>query len=76
MKTILSYCLKCRKKGDCKNLKIVKTNEGKLMNLSKCAMYYRKKSIFIKALEASELLSGLALKTLLGKIPLVSPILF
>ena len=32
---MLSYCLKCRKTTECKNLKAVRTKNGKVMLLSK-----------------------------------------
>ena len=41
------------------------------MFLSKCAVFHSKKSRFIKNQEASELLSGLGLKTPLSKIPIL-----
>ena len=37
-KTMLSYCLKCRKNTKNINPKISKTNNGKIMLLSKCAI--------------------------------------
>ena len=32
------YCLKRRKNTECKNLKIVKTKNGRIMLLSKCGV--------------------------------------
>ena len=46
--TWLCYCLKCREKTDSENPRVIKTNKGRLMILSKCAMYDSKKSKFIK----------------------------
>ena len=46
------------------------------MLLSKCAVCDSRKSEFIKEYEASGLLSSLAIKTSLSKIPLVGPLLF
>ena len=46
------------------------------MLLSKCAVYNRKKSKFIKQQGASGLSGSLRLKTPLSKSPLVGPLLF
>ena len=73
---MLSYCLKCRKNTESKNPKVVKTKNGRIMLLSKCAVCDSKKSKFIKQQEASGLLSSLGIKTPLSKIPLVGPLLF
>ena len=40
---MLLHCLKCGKKADSKNLKVAKTNKGKLTILSKCAVCDKKK---------------------------------
>ena len=73
---MLSYCLKCRKNTESKNPKVVRTKNGRIMLLSKCAMCDSKKSKFIKEQEASGLLISLGIKTPLSKIPLVSPLVF
>ena len=52
---MLSYCLKCRKNIESKNLKVVPTKNGRIMLLSKCAVCDSKKSKFIKEQEAREL---------------------
>ena len=57
-----SYCLKCRKYTESINPRVSKTNNGKIMILSKCAICCRQKSRFIKKQEASEILSNLRLK--------------
>ena len=44
---MLWHCLKCRKNTESKNPK-VKTKNGRIMLLSKCAVYDNKKSKFIK----------------------------
>ena len=62
---MLSYCLKCRKTTENVNPKVSKTNNGKTMMLSKCAIYGSKKSKFIKKI-----------KTPLNKIPVLGDILF
>ena len=56
-----SYCLKCNKNTESTNPRVSKTNNGKTMILSKCAVFGSIKSIFIKKQEASGMLS---LKTL------------
>ena len=69
---MLSYCLKCRKNTESKNPKVVKTKNGRIMLLSKCAVCDSKKLKFIKEQEASGLLSSLRIKA----IPLVGLLLF
>ena len=64
---MLSRCLKCRKNTESKNPKVAKTNNGRIMLLSKCAVYDRKKSKFITEQEASRLLNSLGTKTALKK---------
>ena len=56
---MLSYYFKCRKNIESKNLKVVKTKNGRIMLLSKCAVCDSKKSNFIKKQEARGLLSKL-----------------
>ena len=73
---MLSYCLECRKNTESKNPKVARTKNGRIMLLSKCAVYDSKKSKFIKQQEASGLISSLGIKTPLSKIPLVGPLLF
>ena len=66
-KTMLSYCLKCRKNTKFQELVMVKQ------------WYYQigsKKSKFIKKQEANRLLRSLGIKTPLSKIPLLSNVLF
>ena len=46
------------------------------MILSKCAVFGRKKSSFVKNQKAKELLSYLGLRTPLGKVPILGDILF
>ena len=60
---MLSYCLKCRKSTESKNPKVVRTENGRIMLLSKCAVCNSKKSKFIKGQEASELLSSSGIRT-------------
>ena len=71
-----SYCLKCRKNTESINPRVSKTNNGKTMILSKCAICGSKKSRFIKNQEAKGLLSKLGIKTPLSKVPILGDILF
>ena len=64
-----SYCLKCRKNTENKNLRVSKTSHGRTMVLSKCAICGSKKSGFIKNQEATGLLSNLGVRTPLSKVP-------
>ena len=73
---MLLYCLKCRKNTENKNPKVARTKNGKIMLLSKCAVWDSKKLKFIKEQEASELLVSLGIETPLREIPLVGPLLF
>ena len=75
-KTMLSYCLKCRKNTESKNPQVVKTKNGRIMLLSKCELCDNKKLKFIKEQKASGLLSSLGIKTLLNKTPLLGHLLF
>ena len=56
---MLSYCFKCRKNTKSKNLEIVKTKNGRIMLLSKCAVCNSKKSKFLNKQEARGLLKNL-----------------
>ena len=75
-KTVLSYCLKCRKNTENINPKTSRTINGKTMILSNCATCGSKKSKFIKKQEANELFSTLRIKTPLSRIPLLGNVLF
>ena len=70
-KTMLSYCLKCRKNIENTNPKMSGTSNGKTMILSKRAICGSKESKFIKKQEANALLSSLRSKAPLSKIPLL-----
>ena len=69
-----SYCLKCKKDNKNINPKISSSSNGKAI-LSKCAICGSKKSRFIKNQEAKGLLSNLAIKTPLRKVPILCDIL-
>ena len=71
-----SYCLNCRKNTETKNLKFVKTKNGKIIFLSKCAVCDSKKLKLIQEQEPTELLSSSGIRTTLSQIPLLSPLLF
>ena len=58
-----------------RNSKVARTKKGRIMLLSKCAVYDSKKSKFIKKAEGRGLLGSLGIKTTLIKIPLVGPLL-
>ena len=73
---MLLYCLKCRKITESKNPKAVRTKNGRIMFLSKCAVWDSEKSKFIKEQEESGLFRSLGINTPLGKIPLLGPLLF
>ena len=67
-KTMLSYCLKCKKSTKNRNPKISGTSNGKTMILSNYAICGSKKSKFIKKQEGNGLLSSLRITTALSKI--------
>ena len=71
---MLPYCLKYRKNTESKNPQVVRTKNGRIMPLSKCAVFNSKKSKFIKEQEDKELLSNLlgAKIPILDDIPLVN----
>ena len=62
-KTLLSYILKCRKNTESKGPKVKKTENGRIMFSSSCAICSSKKSRFIKNQEASRISSSIALRT-------------
>ena len=70
------YCLKCRKYTKNIHPQVCSTSNGKIMILSRCAICNTKKFKFIKKQEVKGLLSELGIKTPLGKIPILSDILF
>ena len=51
--------MKCRKNTQSKNLKVVKTKNGRIMLLSRCAVRDSKKSKFSKSQEAKRIISEL-----------------
>ena len=61
---MLPHCLKCRKRTESKNPKVVRTNNLRIILLSKFTVCDSKKSKFLKEEEASELSSSLGIKFL------------
>ena len=77
--TIIKYVdilFEVQKNKENVNSKLLKTKNGTLMLLSKCAVCGSEKSRFMKEQEAKVILISLGLKTLLSKIPLLGDILF
>ena len=70
-----SYCVRCKKYTKNINPRVSNTSNGKTMILSKCAECGGKKLRFIKNQEVKGLLSSLALRTPLSKVPLLDDIL-
>ena len=66
-----SDCFKSGKNAEIKNLKVVRTKNGRIMLWSKCAVCGTKKSKFKKKKKAIGLINSLWIKTLFKKIPLV-----
>ena len=76
MNKMESYCLKYRKNTENINPKGSASSNGRVMILSKCAIYGSKNARFIKNQEAKGLLSKLGLRTPLSKVPILDDILF
>ena len=64
-----TYCVICKKDTENKNPKFFKTENGRLMLKSICAVCNNKKSRFISKNERFGLLSSLGIRTPLSKIP-------
>ena len=65
-------CLVCRKYTKNNNPKIVRNRQNRLMIQSNCGNCDSKKSRFIKEQQAIGILSNLAIKTPLSKVPLLN----
>ena len=63
-----TYCLICKKNTENKDVKVIKTKNGRLMLSSKCSSCGNKTSKFIKEQEAKGILSSLGIRTPLSKI--------
>ena len=61
---MLPHCLKCRKRTESKNPKVVRINNLRIIHLSKFTVCDSKKSKFLKEEETSELSSSLGIKFL------------
>ena len=66
---MVSYCLKWRRNLESQNSKVARTQNGRIMLLSKFLVCDKKKSKFIKQQETSGLLISLEIETPLIKIP-------
>ena len=55
---MLLDCLKCRRKTKSKNPRVTETKKGRIMLLSKCALFDSKRSILIKNQETKSLLNN------------------
>ena len=73
---MLSCCLKCKNNTENVDSKVLKTKNDRAMLSSKCAVYSKKKSRFLKEQEAKGLLSTLGIKTVLRNFPLLGKTLF
>ena len=60
---MLSYCLKCRKNRESKNPKVVRNKNGRIMLLSKFAMWNSKKSKTFKEQKPNGFLSRIRTRT-------------
>ena len=69
---MLTYCLKCKKDTKNKEVKLVKTKNGRIALSSNCIVFGNKKSRFMKEQEAEGLLTNLGIRTPLSKIPLLN----
>ena len=73
---MLSYCLKCKENTESIDPNVSATRNGRTLILSKCAICGSKKPKFIKKQEGKGLLSNLAIRTPLSKIPIFEDVLF
>ena len=69
---MLTYCLKCKKRNNDNDAKMIKAKNGRFVLSSKCTTCGSKKSKFMKKQEAKGLLSNLGIRTPLSKIPLLN----
>ena len=56
---MMTYCLKCKRNAKNIDAKMIKTENGRVILSSKCAVCDSKKSRFMKEQEASGILSSL-----------------
>ena len=67
-----TYCVRCREDTENLNSKIFKRKTVRLIMQSKCAECGIKKLRFVKEQEAKVLLSNLAIRTPLSKVPFLN----
>ena len=72
---MLSFFWNFSKNTEGKNLKDVRTKNGRIMLLSKCAVCNSKKSTFVKDQQTSGLFRSLGIKRHLSKIPVLEFVL-
>ena len=75
-KTMLCYCLKCKKNTESKKPKVENLKNRRIMLSSNCAVGGRKKLRFIKKQDASGILINLGIRAPLSQVSLLGPILF
>ena len=73
---MLAYCLKCKKNTESINPRVLKTSNGKIIILARCAICNSRKNKFIKKREASGILTNVNIRTPVSKIPALGNILF
>ena len=73
---MLSNCLKSKKNTESIYPRVLKTNNGKTMILSKCPICGSRKSKFITKQEASGILSSVSIRKPLSKISVLGEIFF
>ena len=67
-----TYSVSCKKSTENKNVKIVRTKNGRLQMRSLCSVCGNKKSKFVKEEEPKGILSSLGNRTPLSQIPLLN----
>ena len=67
-----TYSVSCKKSTENKNVKIVRTKNGRLQMRSLCSVCGNKKSKFVKEEEPKGTLSSLGNRTPLSQIPLLN----
>ena len=73
---MLAYSLVCKKNAEDKDVKIIKTKNGRVILSSKCVVYSKKKSRFVKQQKTSGILSSVGIRKLLSKIPVLGDMIF
>ena len=73
---MLAYCLKSKKNTESINPRVLKTSNGKIIILARCAICNSRKSKFIKKREASGILTNVNIRTPVSKTPALGNIFF